>query len=111
MHWLKEVGRIDRLHGEARTVVEGMTHSVDEDVLAPYLAMVVATALGEAMPDEERLALLYGSSSPSRVRRLLDHLERCGLIVAREEFGGERSIIIPGVTDRITDRINASEAA
>ena len=102
-----EVGGIDRLQGEARTVVESMTHSVDEDVLAPYLAMVVATALGESMPDEERLALLYGSSSPSRVRRLLDHLERCGLIVVREEFGGERSIIIPGVTDRI----KASEAA
>ncbi len=102
-----EVGGIDRLQGEARAVVEGMTQSVDEDVLAPYLAMVVATALGEAMPDEERLALLYGSSSPSRVRRLLDHLERGGLIVVREEFGGERSIIVPGVADRI----KASEAA
>ncbi len=102
-----EVGGIDRLQGEARAVVEGMTQSIDEDVLAPYLAMVVATALGEAMPDEERLALLYGSSSPSRVRRLLDHLERGGLIVVREEFGGERSIIVPG----LTDRIKACEAA
>jgi len=62
---------------------------VDDDVLAPYLAMLVATALGEPMPDEDGLALLYGSSSPSRVRRMLDHMERQGLIVIREEFGGD----------------------
>lgn len=102
-----EIGGLHRLEGSAHEVVKGMIESVDEDVLAPYLAMIVASALGEPMPDEEALALLYGSSSPSRVRRLLDHLERSGLIVIREEFGGERSIIVPGVAERI----NANEAA
>ena len=72
---------------------------VDDDVLAPYLAMLVATALGEPMPDEDGLALLYGSSSPSRVRRMLDHMERQGLIVIREEFGGDRSISAPNFAD------------
>ena len=49
------------------------------------------------MPGEEELGRLYGSTSPSRVRRLLDHLERQGLIVVREEFGGDRTIIVPAI--------------
>jgi|GEM_PF-6557153 len=30
---------------------------------------------------------------------MLDHLERQGLIVIREEFGGDRSISVAGFTD------------
>ena len=93
-----EVGGLDRLAGASRETAEHLIAAVDDDVLAPYLALVVATALGEPMPDEDELARLYGSASRSRIRRLLDHLERSGLIVVREEFGGERSIIVPGVT-------------
>ena len=35
---------------------------------------------------EDELGRLYGSASPSRVRRLLDHLERQGRIVVREDW-------------------------
>jgi hypothetical protein len=90
------VGGLDRLDGALRDRVEGLVDTVEDDVLAPYLAMVVSATLGEAMPEDEELARLYGSSSPSRVRRLLDHLERQGLIVVREDFGGDREIIVPG---------------
>ncbi|WBY16675.1 ATP-binding protein [Erythrobacteraceae bacterium WH01K] len=99
-----QIGGLDRLQGAARDAAEQIIENVDDDVLAPFLAMVVATALGEDMPGEDDLALLYGSSSPSRVRRLLDHLERSGLITVREEFGGERTIIVPGVHDLIKSR-------
>lgn len=92
-----QIGGLDRLDGAARTYVEQLIDGVDDDVLAPYLAIVIAAAKGDAMPDEPELARLYGSSSPSRIRRLLDHLERSGLIVVREEFGGERTITVPHV--------------
>jgi hypothetical protein len=92
-----QIGGFGRLEGAVRSQVEAMIAGVDDDVLAPYLAMLVAEVLGEPMPDEEELARLYGSSSPSRIRRLLDHLERNGLIVVREEFGGERVITVPGI--------------
>ena len=92
-----EIGGIERLEGATRKAAEQLITAVEDDVLAPYLALVVATALDEPMPSEDELARLYGSSSPSRIRRLLDHLERSGLIVVREEFGGERKIIVPGV--------------
>jgi len=94
-----EIGGLSRLTGATRSRVEAMISGVDDDVLAPYVAMVIAEVLGDPMPDEEELARLYGSSSPSRIRRLLDHLERSGLIVIREEFGGDRIIMVPGIPD------------
>ena len=99
-----EIGGLARLEAGARRIAEQMTEGVDDDVLAPYLAMIVAAALGEPMPDEDALGRLYGSSSPSRVRRLLDHLERSGLIVVREEFGGGRIICVPDAAELIKAR-------
>jgi hypothetical protein len=102
-----EIGGLGQLEGAVRADVEGLIAGVEDDVLAPFLAMAVAEALGAPMPDEDELARLYGSSSPSRIRRLLDHLERSGLIVVREEFGGGRIITVPGVAQQDT----ASRAA
>lgn len=92
-----EIGGLARLEGSARAEVEAIIARVEDDVLAPFLALAVAEVLGEPMPDEEELGRLYGSASPSRIRRLLDHLERSGLIVVREEFGGERVVTVPGL--------------
>jgi len=89
--------RLDCLEPPAREAVERLAENVAEDVLAPYLAIAVAAAKGDAAPDEDELARVYGSSSPSRVRRLLDHLERSGLIAMREDFGGERTITVAGL--------------
>jgi hypothetical protein len=91
--------RLDRLDDAQRAAVEKLAENVEDDVLAPYLAICVAAAQGRSAPDEAELARVYGSSSPGRVRRLLDHLERMGLIVVREDFGGERSIIVPGLEE------------
>jgi DNA-binding GntR family transcriptional regulator len=73
--------------------------------------LVIAAATGDPMPDEEELARLYGSASPSRVRRLLEHLERLGLIVVREDFGGERSITVPGVAERLAEQTRIALAS
>lgn len=102
-----EIGGLGQLEGSVRAHVEDLIAGVEDDVLAPFLAMAVAEALGAPMPDEDELARLYGSSSPSRIRRLLDHLERAGLIVVREEFGGGRIITVPGIAPQDT----ASQAA
>lgn len=83
----------------ARDAIEELSQAVPEDVLAPYLAIAVAAAQGRPAPDEDELARVYGSSSPSRIRRLLEHMERQGLIVVREEFGGGRTIIVVGLEE------------
>ncbi len=89
------VSGLDQLPGEAQAAIAAAAEGVDDDMLSPYLAILIAAHTGAAMPGEEELGRLYGSASPSRVRRLLDHLERQGRIVVREDFGGERSITVP----------------
>jgi hypothetical protein len=91
--------RLHELQSPMREAIEELAQGVPEDVLAPYLALAVAAAQGRPAPDEDELARVYGSSSPSRIRRLLEHLERQGLIVVREEFGGGRTIIVTGLEE------------
>jgi hypothetical protein len=89
------ISGLDQLDEDARGAIAAAAEGVEDDCLAPYLAILIAARRGQPMPCEEELGRLYGSASPSRVRRLLDHLERQGRIVVREDFGGERSITVP----------------
>ncbi|EQB01114.1 ATP-binding protein [Sphingobium baderi LL03] len=66
-----------------------------EDMLAPFLLIARAAMQGLPCPDDAELARAYGTSSPGRVRRLIDYMERQGVIVARTDFGGRRSIGVP----------------
>ncbi len=91
------ISGLDALEEDARRAITQAAEGVEDDLLAPYLAILIAAHLGTSMPGEDELGRLYGSASPSRVRRLLDHLERQGRIVVREDFGGERSIIVPAL--------------
>jgi len=91
------VSGLDAVAEPARSAIEAAAEGIDEDCLAPYLAILIAAHTGRPMPGEEELGRLYGSASPSRVRRLLDHLERSGRIVVREDFGGERTITVPAI--------------
>ncbi len=90
---------LHELPTRTRDAIEELAQAVPEDVLAPYLALAVSVARGDEAPDEDELARVYGTSSPSRIRRLLEHMERQGLIVVREEFGGGRTIIVVGLED------------
>ena len=72
-----------------------LARKVPDDVLAPFLVIARAAIDGEACPDDDALARVYGTRSPGRIRRLLDHLEKSGLIVVRTDFGGRRSLGVP----------------
>ncbi|CAN5365780.1 ATP-binding protein [soil metagenome] len=66
-----------------------------QDMLAPFLLIAHAALTGLPCPDDEALARAYGTSSPGRVRRLIDYMEKQGVLVARTDFGGRRSIGVP----------------
>lgn len=66
-----------------------------DDLLAPFLLMARAARDGLPCPDDDEIARIYGTQSPGRVRRLLEHYEKAGLIVVRTDFSGRRSITIP----------------
>ena len=97
------VAGVGELAPPAREALAGLARDVDEDVLAPYLAIAVAAIQGRTKPDEDELARVYGSSSPGRIRRLLDHLERSHLIAVREDFAGERTISMLGLESLAAD--------
>lgn len=75
--------------------VLGLARGVPEDLLAPFLVLARAALQGQPCPDDETLALVYGTHSEGRIRRLLDNFERQGLIVMRTDFGGRRTVTIP----------------
>ncbi len=69
--------------------------SVADDLLAPFLVIARAALDNAPCPEEDELARAYGTTSSGRIRRLLDHFEKSGLIVVRTDFQGRRSIGIP----------------
>jgi hypothetical protein len=72
-----------------------MARGVPEDLLAPYLLLARAALDNAPCPDDAELARVYGTNSPGRVRRLLEHLEKSGLIVIHTDFGGRRTVAFP----------------
>ncbi|MDE2412039.1 MAG: ATP-binding protein, partial [Sphingomonadales bacterium] len=66
-----------------------------DDLLAPFLAIARAARDGLPCPGDDELARIYGTNSQGRIRRLLEHYERCGLIVVRNDFSGRRSVSVP----------------
>lgn len=80
---------------ERRKEVLRVAAGISDDLLGPFLLLATAAQDGAPCPDDESLARVYGTTSPGRIRRLIDHLEKMGLIVVRTDFGGRRSIGIP----------------
>ena len=75
--------------------VLSLARDVPEDLLAPFLLLARAAQEGAPCPEDAELARVHGTSSPGRMRRLLDHFEKTGLIVIRTDYSGRRSIGIP----------------
>lgn len=82
---------------ERWTDLLALARDVPDDVLAPFLAIGRAAVEGEPCPDDEALGRLYGTHSLGRVRRLLDFMEREALIVVRTDYGGRRTVGVPGL--------------
>ncbi|MBX7496705.1 ATP-binding protein [Qipengyuania sp. 6B39] len=89
--------RLDELPDATSERIMQLAGAVEEDLLAPFLVIARAAHAGETEVDEEDLARAYGTSSPGRIRRLVEHLERQGLVVVREDFGGSRTVMVPGL--------------
>ncbi len=89
------VAGIFRPQDDAWADLLGLARQVPDDLLAPFL-VIARAAIDEApCPDDAALARAYGTSSPGRIRRLLDHLEKSGLIVVKTDYSGRRAIGIP----------------
>ena len=66
-----------------------------EDMLGAFLALARAAREALPCPDDATLAVVYGTRSPGRVKRLLAFIEARGLIASRIDLSGKRSIALP----------------
>jgi hypothetical protein len=82
-------------HDEGARDILRVSRVLAEDLLAPFLVLAMAARDNAPCPDDTELARVYGTSSPGRIRRLLDHYEKTGLVVIRTDFSGRRSAVIP----------------
>jgi hypothetical protein len=72
-----------------------LARGLSDDLIAPFLLIARAALANEPCPDDEELGRVYGTSSPGRIRRLLEHMEKSALIAVRTDFSGRRTVIIP----------------
>lgn len=100
------VAGIDDPHSPEAQAILHVARDLPDDLLAPFLAIARAAQAGRPCPDDDELAMIYGTSSQGRLRRLLDHYEKTGLIVVRTDFSGRRSVSIPDL-DLATEPLEA----
>jgi len=92
------VAGLDDIADEEQTeLILRLSRTVPEELLAPFLAIAKAAALGEHCPDDQELARIYGTNSLGRVRRMIENLEKSGAVVVRTDFGGRRTVTIPAL--------------
>lgn len=69
--------------------------ALPEEMHAPFLAIARSAREGKPCPPDAALAALYGTSSLNRARLMLAAMEEKGLIVARVDLAGRRTIALP----------------
>jgi hypothetical protein len=69
--------------------------TLPEDMLPVFLTLARAARDQAECPADTALAQAYGTGSTSRLRRVLAFMEERGLIAARTDMGGRRSIALP----------------
>jgi hypothetical protein len=89
------VAGVSEPDSEAWKDILRVARPLSDDLLAPFLIIARAAQESAPCPDDDALARIYGTNSLGRIRRLLDHYEKSGLIVVRTDFSGRRSVAIP----------------
>jgi hypothetical protein len=77
--------------GEALAVAA----TLPEDMLGVFLCIARAAREGAECPSDDDIALVYGTRSPGRIRRLLQFMEEQGVLVVRTDLTGKRSVTLP----------------
>jgi hypothetical protein len=71
--------------------------ALPDEMLGPFLLIARAAREESDCPSDAALAELYGTSSLGRVRRLVSYMEEQGIIAARIDLSGRRSVSLPAL--------------
>ena len=94
-----------------------VSQGLADELQAVFLVVAQAAVRGLPCPSDGELALVYGTHSPRRLRRLLTYFEEHGLIVLRTDSRGLRVVAFPDLDcetapgDAAADRVGARDAA
>lgn len=89
-------GIFEGLDGEWAPALEA-GRLVPDDMLGAFLLIARAASENRPCPSDQEIAVVYGTSSLGRARRVLSYMEERDIIVARTDLSGRRSITIPAL--------------
>ncbi|PTQ08599.1 ATP-binding protein [Sphingomonas oleivorans] len=92
---LARAGIFDPAADERFAPAIALAEELPEDMQGMFLMIARAALHGEACPSDDRIAAVYGTHSPGRVRRLLAYLEQNGMLAQRIDMRGDRRIAVP----------------
>lgn len=82
---------------ESWTEALELASQLPEDMLGAFLLIARAAKESAPCPSDTELAEIYGTRSPGRVRRMLSYIESRGLLVARVDLSGKRTLTLPNL--------------
>jgi uncharacterized protein len=94
---LARAGLFAEPEAEDWQVAIAAARALPEDLQGLFLHLAAAAREGSPCPPDAALAAVYGTRSPSRVRRLLGFLEARQALVIRTDMKGLRSITLPAL--------------
>lgn len=71
--------------------------ALPEELQGLYLFIARTAIEGAPCPADTELAEIYGTQSPSRVRRALEYIEERGVMVCHTDFRGQRTMALPNL--------------
>jgi hypothetical protein len=83
----------DESWAEALRIAEALP----DDMLGVFLLIARAARADAACPSDAEVALVYGTHSIGRAKRLLGYMETQGIFVPRTDLRGRRSICVAGL--------------
>ena len=85
------------IQGEGWDDALALGASLPDDMLPVFLLLARAAREGAACPSDAELAAIYGTGSLGRLRRVLAYIEEQGIVVARTDLSGRRSLSLPAL--------------
>ena len=83
--------------GPEWTEVLAIGRSLPDEMLPVFLVIARSARAGAPCPGDSELAAIHGTTSQGRLRRVLSYIEEQGVIVARVDLAGRRSISLPSL--------------
>jgi hypothetical protein len=85
------------IEGEGWDEALALGATLPDDMLPVFLLLARAAREGLPCPADAELAAIYGTTSLGRLRRVVAYMEEQGIVAARTDLSGRRSLALPAL--------------